>query len=167
MNLNRVLLNVIYLGALIWGVSACSTVNHKVGAALNLDTDLKIEISADKFINPDEQDQSSPVVLRLYELTSTQLFEKADFIDLYERDEEILGATFVAKQELKSVVPNTTRTERFVLSKDTRFIAIFAEFYSYKNAKTKVVFPVTASNVVRNSVVVNVSGTDLSWNTPR
>ncbi len=167
MYLNRVLLKTICLVALIWGISACSTVNHKVGAALNLDTDLKIEISADKFINPDEQDQSSPVVLRLYELSSTQLFEKADFIDLYERDEEILGATFVAKQELKSVVPNTTRTERFVLSKDTRFIAIFAEFYSYKNAKTKVVFPVTASNVVRNSVVVKVSGTDLSWDTPR
>ncbi len=144
-------------------LGACSTVNHKLGAALNLDTDLKLQVIADDLINPDEQDQASPVFIRLYELTSTKVFDKADFIDLYERDEEILGATLLAKQELKRVVPGAARSETFVLNKDTRYVALFAEFYRYKDAKTKTVFPVTVSNVVRNSIVINVSGTDLSW----
>lgn len=150
------------LGTLVL-LTACDTVNHKLGAALSLDTDLKLEIIADKYINPDEQEQSSPVFIRLYELTSAKQFERADFIDLYERDEETLGDTFVSKQELKRIVPSTSRTERFVLSKDTRYIALFAEFYRYKDARTKVIFPVTASNVVRNSILIKVKGNSLSW----
>lgn len=153
-------LSIIGVIAMIVG---CETVNHKLGAALSLDTDLKLEIYADKYINPDEQDQSSPVYIRFYELTSAKVFENSDFIDLYERDEEILGDTFVAKQELKRVVPSTARVERFVLSKDTRYIALFAEFYRYKGAKAKLFFPVTSSNVVRNSIRINVSDNTISW----
>lgn len=139
----------------LWG---CSTVNHKVGEALNLDTDLKLEMFAGSEINPDESDQSSPVFIRLYELNSPKAFEKADFIDIYERDEEVLGDTFVAKQELKRVVPSTRRIERFVLSKETRYVALFAEFYNYKDSKAKLHFPVTSSNVIRNAIKINVDG---------
>lgn len=144
-------------------ITGCETVNHRLGAALNLDTDLKLEIYADKYINPDEQDQSSPVSIRLYELTSAKVFEKTDFIDLFERDEEILGDTFVTKQTLKTLVPSTARVESFVLSKNTRYIALFAEFYRYKGAKAKLFFPVTSSNVVRNSIRINVSENTISW----
>lgn len=137
--------------------SGCSTVNHKVGSAFNLDTDLKLEITSSKDINPDEQGKPSPVFIRLYELTGAQAFEKASFIDLYERDEEILGDTFIAKQELKHIVPDQVRSERFVLSKGTRYVALFAEFYRYSDAKAKVVFEVTESNLVRNVVKINVT----------
>ncbi len=143
-------------------ITGCETVNHRLGAALNLDTDLKLEIYADKYINPDEQDQSSPVYIRFYELTSEKLFENADFIDLFERDKEILGNTFIARTMLKRIVPSTLRTERFVLSEDTRYIALFAEFYRYKDAKTMIFFPVTSSNVVRNSIRINVKGNTIS-----
>lgn len=136
---------------------ACTTVNNKVGEALNLDTDLKLQIYAAREINPDERDQSSPVFVRLYELNSAKAFASADFIDLYENDAQTLGDTLVAKQELKRVVPGTQRTERFVLSEGTRYVALFAEFYRYKDAQAKVVFPVTASNVVRNSVKITIA----------
>ena len=156
-NLSRVftfvLVNSILLG--------CSTVNHKVGSAFNLDTDLKLEIVAARDLNPDEQNSTSPVFLWLYELSSTQAFEGADFIDLYERDEEILGDSFIAKQELKAIIPNSTRTDRFVLSKDTRHVALFAQFYRYTDAKAKVVFPVTASNVVRNAIKIELKGNSI------
>ncbi|WP_086931410.1 type VI secretion system lipoprotein TssJ [Agarilytica rhodophyticola] len=139
----------------MWG---CTTVNHKVGEALNLDTDLKLELFVDEEINPDENNQSSPVFIRLYELNSPKAFEKADFIDIYERDEEVLGDTFVKKQELKRVVPGTYRKERFVLSKDTRYVALFAEFYNYKDSKAKLHFAVTSSNVIRNAIKISVDG---------
>ncbi len=139
-------------------IAGCSTVNNKVGEALNLDTDLKLHLIAAPELNPDEKNQSSPVFIRLYELTSLKAFENANFIDIYERDAEILGDTFVAKQELKRVVPGTQRIERFVLQDGTRYVALFAEFYRYKDSKFKVAFPVTSSNVVRNSIKVNLSG---------
>ena len=149
------------LFSLLVCLSACTSVNRKVGAAFALDTDLKISFLVEDSINPDESEQSSPVFVRMYELSSTKGFEKADFIDLYERDEEILGDSFVAKQELERLVPGTDRNEVFVLNKDTRYVALFAEFFRYKGAEAKVVFPVTTTNVVRNSVKVRVSGNTL------
>lgn len=141
---------------------ACTTVNNKVGEALNLDTDLKLHMIAAHELNPDEKNQSSPVFIRLYELTSLKALENASFIDIYERDAEILGDTLIAKQELKRVVPGTQRIERFVLTEGTRYVALFAEFYRYKDSKFKVAFPVTTSNVVRNSIKINVAGNSLS-----
>ena len=139
-------------------LAGCTSMNHQVGEMLNLDTDLKLEFVVDEQINPDEQNTSSPVFVRFYELTSSSAFSQADFIDLYERDEEVLGDTFISKQELKRLVPNTFRKETFVLSKETRFVGLFAEFYDYDDAQSKVVFEVTSSNVIRNSVGVQISG---------
>lgn len=142
-------------------VTSCTSVNRKIGAALSLDTDLKLSIVVADDVNPDEAKQPSPVFVRLYELNGTQAFEKADFIDLYERDEEILGDSFVAKQELTRLVPNTTWDETFVLNKDTRYVAIFAEFFRYKGSTAKVVFPVTTTNVVRNSIKLKVTNNQI------
>lgn len=141
---------------------SCTTVNNKVGEALNLDTDLKLNITALHDVNPDEDSQSSPVFVRLYELSSLKSFDNANFIDIYERDAEILGDTMIAKQELKRIVPGTERIERFVLSKETRYVALFAEFYRYKDSTYKAVFPVTNSNVVRNLVKIKVSENSIS-----
>ena len=138
-------------------ICGCTTVNREVGGMLNLDTDLKLEILADSDLNPDEGNNPSPVFVRLYELKSTAAFEGADFIDLYEDDAKVLGDSMVAKQELKRVIPNTLRNETFVLSDETKFVALFAEFYQFENAKAKVVFPVTESNVVRNVIGVKLS----------
>lgn len=147
--------------SLIALLAACTSVNHRVGSALNLDTDLKLELTAAADINPDEKDKASPVFIRLYELKSTATFEKADFIDLYESDEEILADALVGKQELKRLTPATRRTDQLVLSKDTEYVALFAEFYRYKDSKAKVIFPVTASNVVRNSIKIEVTGNEI------
>ncbi len=143
---------------LLASILGCASLNHEVGKRLNLDTDLKIEILSEADINPDEENKPSPVFVRLYELTSTTAFEKADFIDLYERDEETLGDSFIAKQELKRLVPNTFREESFVLSTETRYVGIFAEFFHYENAQAKVFFPVTEANVIRNNVGIKISG---------
>lgn len=142
-------------------LTGCSTANSKVGGVLGLDTNLKLTVNATSDINPDEKNKPSPLYIRLYELKSPQLFEKADFIDIYERDEEVLGADFIAKQELTRFVPGTERTESLVLSKETRYVALYAEFFDYGNSQYKIVFPVTANNVFRNKVEVRVSGNKL------
>ncbi|VUD66136.1 hypothetical protein TDB9533_03513 [Thalassocella blandensis] len=157
---SKILVGTLCLSLLTF-LSACTSVNHRVGAALNLDTDLKLELTAYGDINPDEKEKSSPVFIRLYELKSTAAFEKADFIDLYESDEDVLADALVAKQELKRLTPNTKRTDQLVLNKETEYVALFAEFYRYKDSKAKVIFPVTSSNVVRNSIKIEVKGNEI------
>jgi type VI secretion system protein VasD len=157
-------LRMIYSGCLVLSIlfiASCSTVNTKVGGALNLDTDLKLEIIVDSDINPDESGTPSPLFIRLYELKATKLFDRADFITLYENDKKAIGADLVAKQELKRLAPGKNTIEHFVLSKDTQYVALYAEFYQYKDAKYKVVFPISASNLVRNSIKVKISANNL------
>lgn len=143
-------------------LAGCSSSKSKVGGMLNLDTDLRLTFIADETINPDDNKRPSPVFVRLYELKSPTKFTKADFIDLYERDEEVLGDDMVGKQVLKPLAPGEERAERMVLQSGTRYVAIYAEFSQYRGAVYKVVFPVTENNIFKNKALVELSGTKIS-----
>jgi len=151
----------ITLACILVFLSACSSVNSKVGGVLNLDTDLKIQVTVDANVNPDENGNASPIFVRMYELKAPTLMNKADFISLYERDVEVLGKDYIGRQELKRLAPGDVREETLVLSAETQYIALFAEFFEYKNAKYKVVFPVTSNNIIRNLVKIRLSGNDI------
>jgi len=142
-------------------VCSCSTVNEWVGTKLGLDTDLHLNIKANADINPDDSNRPSPLFIRLYELKTEKMFKRADFIDLYERDKQVLGSDFVARQELKRIVPGVTRKEEFVLSKDTKYIALYAEFLNYKTSVFKVITPVTSNNVIATTVTVEINSNNL------
>ena len=151
---------IVALGLLV--LSACSSSKSRVGGVLNLDTDLKLTFEVDSNINPDDNKRPSPVFVRLYQLKSATSFNKADFIDLYERDEELLKGDIVSKQVLKPIAPGEARTERFVLESGVSQIALYAEFSQYRGSNYKVIFPVTENNIIRNAVTVKISGTDIS-----
>ena len=138
-------------------LSACSSNKSRVGSVLNLDTDIKIVFDVESDINPDETNKPSPLFIRMYELKSDTLFNKANFIDLYEQDEKILGADLVRKQELKRFAPGEDREEKFVADENTQYIALFAEFFQFKDSQYKIIFPVTVNNVFRNKTTVVVS----------
>jgi type VI secretion system protein VasD len=146
------------VGVAVAVIAACSSLNTKVGGVFKLDTDLKLAFKAEADINPDDKKRPSPLFLRMYELKSTKQFEKANFIDLFERDKEVLGADLVAKQTLKRLRPGDERTDRFVLKPDTRYVGLFAEFLQYKDAKFKILVPVSPTNVVASSAEVYVAG---------
>lgn len=140
----------------------CSSGKSTVGGYLNLDTDLKIEFLVDSSINPDEAGAASPLFIRMYELKATTLIEKADFLDIYEQDAKTLGADLVKSHKLKYFEPGENRVEKFVLDSKTAHVALFAEFSSFKDSRYKLVFPVVANNVFRNSVSVRVSADSMT-----
>lgn len=129
---------------------------------LHLDTDVTIRFIADADVNPDDKNRPSPLFVRLYELKSPQQFERANFIDLYERDKEVLGADMLAKQTLKRLKPGDERKDKLVLSTQTRYVGLMAEFFQYQKAKFKIVIPVASENVVASSSVVRISGNVMS-----
>ncbi len=144
-------------------LSACQSNKSVVGGFLDLDTDLKINFLIDADINPDEQGIASPLFVRLYELKSSKLISKADFIDLYEQDKATLGADMIGDaQKLKRFKPGVNRTEHFVLEIDTQYVALYAEFRDFKDSKFKLVIPVVTNNVFRNSAVIGISSNKMS-----
>lgn len=147
--------------ALLIPLLSCTKVNSGVVGMFNLDTDLKLILLAGKDINPDEKHSPSPLFIRLYELSSDQAFNRADFLELYEKDDALLGKDLIAKRELNRLVPGETQEDGFVLDANTRYVGLFAEFYEYKNSKYKLVFPVTPKNVVKNTVRIEVTSNQM------
>lgn len=126
------------------------------------DTDVTMTIHVDSDINPDEDSKPSPLFVRMYELKSDKLFNRANFIDLYEKDKDILGADLVRKEALKTMVPGEDHIKKFVADKETRYIALYAEFFRYKNSNYKIIFPVTVNNVFRDKVKILISANNIT-----
>ncbi|MCW8935088.1 MAG: type VI secretion system lipoprotein TssJ [Gammaproteobacteria bacterium] len=142
-------------------LTACQSMNGAVGGYFGLDTDLEITFEVDADINPDEMGKASPLFIRMYELKAKKMMKKADFIELYERDKEVLGADMIAVHKLKHFNPGKARSEHFVLDPKTKYVALYGEFLEFKNARYQLIIPVVANNVFRNSVVIRVSGNEL------
>lgn len=139
-------------------LSACSTMNTKIGGALNLDTNLTLTFVADESINPDDNRRPSPLFIRMYELRAEDAFKSANFIDLYERGAEVLGGEMIAEQRLRRIIPGERRKDAYVLSPETRYVGLMAEFLEFNTAAFKVIVPVTPTNVIASSSVINLSG---------
>lgn len=144
-------------------LSGCSSSKSRVGGVLNLDTDLKLNFIAEGNINPDENKRPSPVFVRLYELKSSATFNKADFIDLYERDKEVLGGDLLNKQMLKPLSPGVSRTDNLVLKSGATQIGLYVEFSQYRGSSYKATFPITLNNVMKNEVTIKISGNEISF----
>lgn len=139
----------------------CQSDKSTVGGYLSLDTDLTIEFLVDSDINPDELGTASPLFIRMYELKSRKMIKKADFIDIYEQDKKALGPDMITAHKLKRFTPGESRIEQFVLDPKTRYVALYAEFLNFRESKFKLVVPVVANNVFRNSAKIQVSGNEI------
>ena len=155
------ILKVMVFSVLLAGLISCQSMNGAVGGYFGLDTDLQIDFEIDADINPDELGKASPLFIRMYELKAKKMMKKADFIEIYERDKEVLGADMLAVHKLKHFKPGESRTEHFVLSKKTHYVALYGEFLEFKESKFKLIIPVVANNVFRNSVVIRVAGNEM------
>lgn len=150
------------LGLYLLIVAGCSSRESKVGGMLNLKTDITLKIESAPNLNPDHQGESAPVFIRFYELNSDEAFAGADFIELYERDKSVLGDSFVQRRKLPRIAPGESREHEMVLDANTRYVGLLAEFFQYDGATYKVVVPVTAKNVFRDSIRVRISDNQIS-----
>lgn len=142
-------------------LSACSSINSSVGGFFNMDTDLEIKFKVDSDVNPDDDRKPSPLFVRMYQLKSTKMFSRANFIDLYEKDKEVLGADMISKQVLRRIKPGESRDENFVLNKETNYIGLYAEFLQYKKSAFKLLIPVVPTNVIGTTEEVLIAGNKL------
>lgn len=142
-------------------VSGCAKLNSGLAGTLDLDTDFMLELKADATINPDHNNEPSPLFVRMYELKSENAFKQANFLELYENDKDVLKAELVARHDLKSLTPGQSVSGKYVLAKETAFIGLYAEFSQYKDSGYKLIIPVVQKNVVTSHAVAAISGNEI------
>lgn len=124
-----------FAGALLVFLVGCSTVNKFVPPS----TDLNINVAAD--VNPDISGRPSPVVLKVFELSSRTIFDTQDFFSLYDTPEEILGPDLLKKDELE-LQPGSKLEYRMSLNRNTRFIGVVLAYRDIEKARWRSVIEV-------------------------
>ncbi len=116
---------------------------------------LAINISASAGINPNANNRPSPVVVRLYELKASAQFESADFLSLYDKDQAVLGADVVARDEFV-LAPGEKKAIAKPLAADTKFIGVVAAFRDLERARWRAVAAVLPNK--NNVIAINLDG---------
>ncbi|ALQ09898.1 MULTISPECIES: type VI secretion system lipoprotein TssJ [Pseudoalteromonas] len=121
--------------SLLFLVLGCSTVNKLVPPS----TDLIINVS--KNVNPDTSDRPSPVVMKIFELSSRTIFDTQDFFSLYDTPEKLLGPDLLKKDELE-LQPNTVQKYKMSLNRNTRYVGVVVAYRNIDQARWRAVIEV-------------------------
>ena len=92
-----------------------------------------IRIKTDSDVNPDRTGRASPIVLRIYELKSDDIFNNADFFALYEEDATIRGDDMNAREEMEIPPDELIEIEK-ELDMEVRHIGVMAAYRELDNA---------------------------------
>lgn len=116
---------------------------------------LSINIIASSALNPDARRRPSPVVVRLYELKASALFEASDFVSLYDKDQSVLGADIVSRDEFV-FQPGEIKAINKPLAADTKFIGVVAAFRELERARWRALVAVQPNK--SNLVAISLDG---------
>jgi type VI secretion system protein VasD len=84
-------------------------------------------------INPDAGGNAAPVTVRVYQLASTAAFDQADFFQLYNNDQAVLGADMLGRDEL-TLTPGGTQQLVKELKPGATAIGVVAAFRDIQHA---------------------------------
>ena len=118
---------------------------------------LVVDLQASGSVNPDARGRPSPIVVRVYELKSTASFESADFVALYEKDQAVLGADMVTRDEFV-LSPGETRSIRREAG-ESKFLAVTAAFRDLERARWRAVTPLAMGS--DNAFAIRLDGSAL------
>ncbi len=125
----------------------------------NSHTTLELTLNAGYDLNPNDRGEASPLRIRLYELQAADLFNQANFLDLYQQDSASLQDSLIKTHRLPAQRPGQNIRIDIPLNTATRYIAILAEFARYQDANARAVAPVEAD--VRNIGTLSIEGNSL------
>jgi len=92
-----------------------------------------VRISSSTDLNPDMMGRASPIVVRVYELKSDDIFNNADFFALYEQDASILGGDMTGRDEME-IPPGENASIEKELDIEARYIGVIAAYRDLDNA---------------------------------
>ena len=104
---------------------------------------LTISINTAADLNPDSEGRSSPIVLRIYELSDIKPFKEKDFFDIFDNDKESLAESFVKLNELE-LNPNESQKLDIRLNSSTKYIGFLAAYRDIDAAKWREIAALTS-----------------------
>jgi len=111
-----------------------------IAATPETKTKASMTLSAAADVNPDGSGRPSPVVVRVYQLKTDAAFNAAEFVDLFENEEKVLGSELISRDEFV-LAPAEKRTLDVAVSGDTRFVGAVAAFRDIRNSQWRTLVP--------------------------
>lgn len=108
--------------------------------------ELALAAGADQ--NPDPAGQATPVAVKIFQLTATAKFERADYFALREREQATLAADSAVSEEFV-LAPGQQRELTLNLRPNVRAIGIAVGFREIDRATWRLVQPVATSGTTR------------------
>jgi len=102
---------------------------------------LDLEIHPSAALNPNAENQPSPLLIRLYDLRDSDGFMAADFFELYDRDSARLGGSLLSKREML-LVPNRPATVKRTMEDGATVLGVLAAFRVLDGARWRAVWTV-------------------------
>jgi len=131
---------------------------------------LSLSIQSSDHINPSQLSAANPLVLNVYQLKAIDAFKSAQSLDLFQKDLTLLADSLINKQTLATLLPNTKKQVSITVLPGTKFIAVFAQFSNYAQAKSKAWLDVSklseaddkSISISIDSLTVNIISTEQS-----
>ncbi len=128
-------------------------------------TIVNIELRADEKVNFDRRGRATPIVVRYYLLQSTASFDNADFFSLFERDEAVLGAAKIVREEI-TVQPGQTLTYELRPQGDARHLAVFAAYREVNRARWRASVPIPLNKTSAYVIQIGPGAVTISAKAP-
>ncbi|MCK8784375.1 type VI secretion system lipoprotein TssJ [Roseomonas sp. NAR14] len=127
-------------------------------------TRTSLQVNASPGVNPNSEEQPSPIVVRVYELKSVDTFNQLSFFDLYNEDAAKLGADLLNRRELEMQPGKSQAWERDA-DPAARFIGVVAAYRSLNGITWRASVPLEVEG--RNRVLIQLDPLSLAVTKPR
>ena len=139
------------IGLMSLGLLACGG-GGAIDTLFKSETGVELTIISSKDLNPDRDGRPSPVIIKVFALSDERQFKREDFLSLYEDPAERLGSDLLDSFQLKEFSPEETRTETLLLSPETRFIGLMAEYQQYDRAEALLALPIKPNKTTKFTI---------------
>lgn len=145
-NIHRILLVISYL-YLLASLSGCSS------SWTLFPTKISSQILASSDTNPDANGRASPVVIRIYELSSIKAFQDADFFKLFDEEEATLGGDLLSRDEFE-LSPGQGREIFHRPHEEARYFGVLVAYRDIDKAHWRASTPLELNS--KNYLIVTV-----------
>ena len=121
--------------------------------------DTQLNIHSARYLNPDINGKTAPIVLTLYELKAPYSFKSSDYSALINNPAKILGTNLIDKQSFE-IQPNNSTTLTQIISPQTRYLGIIAGYRNIQISDWRQVIPV-APGISTMSIQINLASQSL------
>ena len=116
-------------------------------------------------VNADSRGRATPVVVRYYVLQNTAAFDSADFFSLFERDEALLGAAQLVREEA-TLRPGQTLKVELSPQGEAKYLAVLAAYRDVNKIRWRATAPIPQNKTTAYTVRVGAQGISISPQSP-